>query len=258
MNKKSFMRPIILSISLFFFFCISAQNHGVKFVEVCGVKWATGNLYFDNGKYDVFEKQYYCFAFSGLQKDNKIQYFNFGWPDGSCYPNDFFFNKKIKSICGSERWDICRKHLGRNYRLPNSAEFKTLQKKASYKKALYYFNDGKNYIEGYYYFTPKGKRVKPKSNEKPMILTDEDLSTGLFLPSLNYRQAGGHGIIQQEYKSYYYNTGFYWSGDLKNGVGIYFLTGNNNHIWSAFDESLTLGRTLSEGLCIRPIYCGEE
>ena len=104
-----------------------AQTEKKRYVEVCGVKWATGNLYYKNGKYGLFEKQYGTFG-AKQQTENQVEHFNWGLtsPD---YAGNNYLHKYYGPIGGTE-YDIATKCLGKEWRLPTEAELEKLEKEA--------------------------------------------------------------------------------------------------------------------------------
>lgn len=263
------MRNVLLLFT--FLYClpiiVHAQRANQKYVEVCGVKWAIGNLVYKDGNYQIQEKQYYCCNYRGTQKEDYLDHFNFGVLNGTVYSNDFFYNSKIKTICGNPKLDICTNKLGSDYRLPTKKEFETLKKKANQYIAKYYFHNSEGklvYIEGIYFTTPEGKKRDKFSwnflKNKEITVTDEDLEKGLFLPLLNYRQQGGHHLIavQTEYKDEILvsDHGYYWSGDMRDGYG-YILSLSEVGIDITFPGTGSLSEYIGAGMSIRPVYCGE-
>lgn len=235
---------------------VFAQRDDQKYVEVCGVKWATGNLAYNNGDYIVFAKQFFCYTRVGEQSENQFDHFNFGITNGSCYVNDYLQTNANEDITGSVEHDICTNRLGESYRLPYYSEIKLLEKKANIYKAKYFFKEN-TYIEGLYFSTPEGKKREKKLSVAPKdykILTDEDLENGLFLPFCNYRKKGGHQI----YKPYKYtNSGYYWCGSTGAGAGTFLsISEATINIFFAKDNN-SFVEYVGCGMSIRPVYCGE-
>lgn len=227
-----------------------------KYVEVCGIKWATGNLYYKDGQYGLYPNQWQCNEW----EDGYINHFNYGALTPTI--NDWEYIKSkygYAYICQTE-WDIAAVRIGTQWKLPSDKEFKTLIKKADIHRAAYEVSPDK-VIEGMYFRTPKGK--KRVGGKERILLTAEDLTTGLFLPFAGYRRRQSNIVQLAEYNGFYY--GYYWSGVDYNALEI-----SSNKVILKFNMFKGIVSTTHHlnpnieicegylGLCIRPVYVGYD
>ena len=189
------------------------ENDNSGFVEVCGIRWAKGNLQYDavNGGNDTFQEnwkiapnQWYYFRYDeGLESyevqksDNQVDHFTWG----ACGDWDYLHDVTIYST--AKNTDICSKmYVDANcetettdykgvrygdiaywaskgqYRMPTVKEIDVLINTASYQYGYYLTADGIK-VYGFLFTTPNGYRTTNNSEKQ---FTDEDLSIGLFLP----------------------------------------------------------------------------
>lgn len=219
-----------------------AQTEKKRYVEVCGVKWATGNLYYKNGKYGLFEKQYGTFG-AKQQTENQVEHFNWGLtsPD---YAGNNYLHKYYGPIGGTE-YDIATKCLGKEWRLPTEAELEKLEKEADI--AYGYVDTKGGRVYGVLFTTPEGKRKpvkKPKSDADFRPMTDADLDRGLFLP------LSGERLASSQFVEGIGNVGLYWSDMVKKDyVRLLALRSRFKPYW--------LDTVGGVGCSVRPVYRGK-
>ena len=219
-----------------------AQTEKKRYVEVCGVKWATGNLYYKNGKYGLFEKQYGTFG-AKQQTENQVEHFNWGLtsPD---YAGNNYLHKYYGPIGGTE-YDIATKCLGKEWRLPTEAELEKLEKEADI--AYGYVDTKGGRVYGVLFTTPEGKRKpvkKPKSDADFRPMTDADLDRGLFLP------LSGERLASSQFVEGIGNVGSYWSDMVKKDyVRLLTLRSRFKPYW--------LDMVGGVGCSVRPVYRGK-
>lgn len=205
-----------------------AKNN--DYVDVCGVKWARGNLIYQDGQWSLASSQWFYFDYvDGKESVQKIHlpnegYDHFNW--GVCGKNalskeryaqtdtvDICGKMYLDSYCEQQTDDFEKAQFGDlaywatigRYRLPTYQEMLTLLDKASFQYGYYLSPDNKR-VFGYLFFTPKGRRVK---NYQARRIKDDDLEKGLFLPAVGYMQN-------------------------KNVVtGIIFMRGQDGHYWTS-------------------------
>lgn len=183
------------------------------FVEVCGIKWAKGNLQYDaiNGGNNTFHEnwriaptQWYFYrynegttSYEALKTDKQVDHFTWGvcgdWDflhDVTIYSTAMNTNINSKMFvdadCKTETTDYESAKYGDiaywaskgQYRMPTVDEINVLTNDASYQYGFYLTKDGIK-IHGYLFTTPNGNRT---TNNSEIQLTSEDLSEGLFLP----------------------------------------------------------------------------
>ena len=223
---------------------IKRDNRKINYVEVCGIKWAKGNLLYDavNGGDQSFEtnwklapEQWYYFNYAdgfGQQTydqwENQIDHFNFGVCGSNALSNSSnpTFNRLYDvagkmytdANCTQECSDFSKAQYGDiafwasrgKYRMPTMAEFHKIGDEASISFGYCLSQDNKK-VYGCLFTNPVGERIID-SNDKQF--TKGDLDKGLFLPfnstRLNPEATAGHNgkLI------YYGNDGSYWSSEV--------------------------------------------
>lgn len=200
------------------------------YIEVAGIKWATGNLQYEkdtttegfaagwrlaDGQYNFVH-----FGSSGdlttLTDYNKTNYFNFGGiaDPFSCVKTSaismatsdpaFDFSAKMYTdqTCTTATTDFAAAKYGDiaywasngKYRMPSAADFNTLWTNASRTLATY--TEGATTIKGMYFFNPAAGEAPAVDSTNTKVLTAEDLTVGLFLP------LAGRGYDGTEYNIY--------------------------------------------------------
>lgn len=204
-----------------------------KYVEICGVKWAKGNLQFIKGgtTTDGFVD---CWSISDNQwvypnmvsgRPNASSEFNpnvmylFNW--GVCGRNASsisLYSTAVKDISGKMYEDrACIKETADfdkalygdlaywashgQYRMPTSDEMSTLYNKASFTTGFYTTSEGID-VYGYLFYEPNGNR---KVCFSAGYFTDKELENGLFLPCAGYRMLKSSKIVRIGSYGYYYN-----------------------------------------------------
>lgn len=223
---------------------IKRGKNDAGYVEVCGIKWAKGNLLYDavNGGDQTFEtnwklapEQWYYFNYAdgfGQQTydqwENQIDHFNFGVCGSNALSNSSnpTFNRLYDvagkmytdANCTQECSDFSKAQYGDiafwasrgKYRMPTMAEFHKIGDEASISFGYCLSQDNKK-VYGCLFTNPVGERIID-SNDKQF--TKGDLDKGLFLPfnstRLNPEATAGHNgkLI------YYGNDGSYWSSEV--------------------------------------------
>lgn len=250
-----------------------SRTHERPYVEVCGVKWAKGNLQYQVGKtssgfmtnWSVADEQYKYFnlrygrkEYGITQNNDSIDHFNWGVCGSNSLTIDKLFSRLTNStICGRMFQDkYCTKETQDfdaalfgdlaywaskgQYRLPTEDEIKTLLYRASYTPSFLKL-DNDSVIYGYYFYTPDGERVV---SNKIRNISLEDLESGLFLPGAGFRNLNTESIIRAG------ACGFYWHGtpNTENASGgLYTMRFiYENLFWS--HDNRNYGRS------IRPVY----
>lgn len=223
---------------------IKRGKNDAGYVEVCGIKWAKGNLLYDavDGGDQTFEtnwklapEQWYYFNYAdgfGQQTydqwENQIDHFNFGVCGSNALSNSSnpTFNRLYDvagkmytdANCTQECSDFSKAQYGDiafwasrgKYRMPTMAEFHKIGDEASISFGYCLSQDNKK-VYGCLFTNPVGERIID-SNDKQF--TKGDLDKGLFLPfnstRLNPEATAGHNgkLI------YYGNDGSYWSSEV--------------------------------------------
>lgn len=186
------------------------------FVEVAGIKWATGNLQYEKDTtadgfaagWSLTETQYsYIYMeqsgdLTNLTNYDKTNYFNWGGiaDPFSCAKTSaismatsepaFDYSGKMYTdqACTTVTTDFAAAQFGDiaywasngKYRTPTAAEFQKLYDEACRTKATY--TVGATTINGTYYYNPgEGETAGPIS-DTTKALTADDLAVGVFLP----------------------------------------------------------------------------
>ena len=257
------------------------------YIEVAGIKWATGNLQYDiesttegfAAGWRIASAQY-NYTYLGSTGDltkltdyNKTDYFNFGGiaDPFSCAKTSaismatsdpaFDFSAKMYTdqTCTTATTDFAAAQYGDiaywasngQYRMPSAADFNTLWTKASRTLATY--TVGATTVKGMYFFNPAAGEDPTVDSSNTKVLTDEDLTVGLFMP------LAGRGYDGTEYKIYKVGSqGVYRTStvnhtstaDATNGVIYRLHSLTEGAYWHA-----SFGATAR--YCIRPIYIAE-
>lgn len=249
--------------------CQQTKNATEKsdYIEICGVKWAKGNLQYDdtyfgnNGCQEHWfiasNQWYYPNAVSGtqnatLEEDNhKTCLFNWGICGtnalssslyGTCVGNisgKMFTDRKctMQTTSGSLAGygDIAYWATNGEYRMPTKDEMYKLYSEASYSYGFYTTNDGIK-VFGYLFKNPEnGKRVVESGNKE---FTNEDLANFLFLPATGYRQTNSNTLMGVG------SFGFYYHGERTSDMQQ-MLYKTSNLTWRSTSASY--------GRAIRPI-----
>ncbi len=224
---------------------IKRGKNDAGYVEVCGIKWAKGNLLYDavNGGDQTFEtnwklapEQWYYFNYAdgfGQQTydqwENQIDHFNFGvcgsnaLSNSSNPTNNRIYNVSGKMYtdanCTQECTDFSIAQYGDiafwasigKYRMPTMAEFHKIGDEASISFGYCLSQDNKK-VYGCLFTNPVGERIIDSQDKQ---FTKEDLDKRLFLPfnstRLNPEATAGHNgkLI------YFGNEGSYWSSETE-------------------------------------------
>lgn len=252
---------------------ISFRSNKKPYVEVCGIKWAKGNLQYQTGKtspgfmtnWSVADQQYKYFNLRYGRKEyginqNKDSVDHFNW--GVCGVNSLTIEKLFSrlttsSICGRMFEDkYCTKETldydaalfgdlaywasKGQYRLPTESEMKILLDSASYTPS-YLVLDNDSIVYGYYFYTPDGERVV---SSKVRTITMQDLDNGLFLPGAGFRDLNTDSIIRAG------ACGFYWHGTPNTedaSGGLYTLR-------FVYEKTFWSHDNRNYGRSIRPVY----
>lgn len=219
----------------------NSQTFNSDYVEVCGVKWARGNLQYDtvNGGDNAFQEnwriapnQWHFFhydegatSYNALKTDKQIDHFTWGvcgdWDflhDVTIYSSaqNTDINSKIylDADCKTETsefenakyGDIAYWASNGHYRLPTADEIDILINKASYQYGYYVTNEG-IIIHGCLFITPNSNIIR---NRNEIQLTDNDLASGLFLPT-----AGGAYTNSSVVKGVNNGESSYWTSTVE-------------------------------------------
>lgn len=253
-------------------------EQALEYVEVCGVKWAKGNL-----QYNEYRKGDKGFAKHWLIADRQYEYFNpvyghinNGWGDTIQYDerrlNHFnwgvvgekvfnvnargshaantaveisakMFTNMVQTI---ETKDFNKALYGDlpywasrgKYRLPTSEELHKLYSEASYAFGYAPTDDGK-WIMGCLFWTPSTeKREEIKSLQ---YFTKKQMDACLFLPAAGFRQSFETTIMRV-------GNGFYWDSYMLEKGGVYALRFVITTLYWSIDGNV-FGRS------IRPVLC---
>ena len=267
----------------------------IPYVEVAGIKWATGNLEYEVG--GTTSKGFatgWCIApsqehhfYMGTTGDNKsisnydkVSHFNFGGigqgalhidPASAVHlPGEtaFDFSGKMYTDqdCTAATTDFAATKYGDvaywasngQYRMPSKADMETLYNKACRTLASY------NGVEGTYFYNP-GEGEAAGNVEGSKALTKSELETGLFLPN------AGRGYDNANYTLFNINTiGMYRTSTVqensKTGVQGYGVISRVNKLDETCDyynktirsaDPKTYAYGACGRYCIRPIYIAE-
>lgn len=183
------------------------------YVEVCGVKWAKGNLQYDaiNGGNRSFQEnwriasnQWHFYHYNegvtsyvAQKTDKQVDHFTWGVCGNWSYLHDntiyssakntdinskMYVDVDCKTVTtqyeDAKYGDIAYWASKGQYRLPTVDEINALINDASYQYGYYVTSDGIE-VHGILFTTPKTEKV---GNNQEILLTDSDMSAGLFLP----------------------------------------------------------------------------
>lgn len=251
-------------------------EQALEYVEVCGVKWAKGNL-----QYNEYRKGDKGFAKHWLIADRQYEYFNpvygtinnawgdtirydaqrldhFNWgavgekvfnlnARGSHVANTvkdisaLMFTNMVQTIETTDfdlalYGDLAYWASRGKYRLPTSDELYKLYSEASYAFG-YAPTENNQWIKGCLFWTPDGGREEIRTLQ---YFSDEQLEERLFLPSAGFRQIAETTIMRV-------GNGFYWNSTMLED-GIYALRWiSNSLVWSRDGNGY--------GRSIRPVLC---
>lgn len=248
-------------------------SHEKPYVEVCGVKWAKGNLQYQIGRtsngfmtnWSIADEQYKYFNLRygrkeyGINQNNdSIDHFNWGVCGANSLTTIKLFSRLTNSsICGKMFEDkYCTKETQDyetalfgdlaywaskgQYRLPTESEMKLLLDSASFTPSFLKLNND-SIIYGYYFYTPENERVVSTTAR---VITLQDLDYGLFLPGAGFRDLNTDSIIRAG------ACGFYWHGTPNTeeaSSGLYTLRFIYENIFWSHDNR-------NYGRSIRPVY----
>ena len=210
-------------IEFYYYDIISGEDkaHGNmnEVIEVCGVQWAKGNLqyvtgygdpnfYNNNFKIAPYQWHFHDYNMSSLDggssslSSNFVDYFNWGVLGSNSHSiTDNFSTTSLKPIIGkmydtadganevsqfdqAKYGDIAYWASSGYYQLPSRSDFVKILENASIKYG-YYKKDGCN-IYGVLFTNPIGEREVILDD--PVLISDAELNTGLFLPYSGYRK----------------------------------------------------------------------
>ena len=270
-------------------------DSSIPYVEVAGIKWATGNLEYEvNGTTSEGFATGWCIApsqehhfYMGTTGDNKsisnydkVSHFNFGGiGEGALHidpasavhlPGEtaFDFSGKMYTDqdCTAATTDFATAKYGDvafwasngQYRMPSKADMQTLYTNACRTLASY------NGIEGTYFYNP-GEGEAAGNVEGTKALTKSDLETGLFLPN------AGRGYDNANYTLFNINTiGMYRTSTVQEnsktgvqGYGVILRANKLDETYDYYNKTIrsTDPKTYAYGACgrycIRPIYIAQ-
>ena len=269
-------------------------------VNVAGIYWALGNLEYEKDTttegfaagWKIAPTQYHHFNIgkSGdIDRDSfdKSAHFNFGGISDAfswCYDSalhiaattvsDISGKMYTDATCATATTNYADAKFGDiafwaskgKYRMPTDAEFDKLYKNACYIAATY--TEGANTISGKYFYNPGvGEIAGEKEGTK--TLTDDDLTTGLFLPY------SGRGYNNNNLKIYKVDTQCVYRTSTvaenvstsEMGYGVVYTANNNKRnadttTTKTVNDGTKSAKTLSYGAtaryCIRPVYIVKE
>lgn len=219
-------------------------------VLVAGIYWATGNLqYIEGTSAEGFQdnwrfapEQWQFVNYENAKTNNKAVTFNatdysqtdhFNW-GGIAKPFDFDPASSATAAVGTDisgkmftsqdctvaTTDFSAAHFGDiafwatkgKYRLPTQAEFMKLITDASCEYANYSIG-GDNVVSGLYFYDPE-EGESPIVSDEVRMLTDEDMTKGLFLPKSGRRYNTRDFIINVQG-----TQGVYWTSGSITGDG---------------------------------------
>ena len=269
----------------------------LPYVEVAGIKWATGNLEYEvNGttskgfvtNWSIAPSQEHHF-YIGTTGDNKsisnydkVSHFNFGGiGEGALHIDPasavhlsgetetaFDFSGKMYTdqdctiattdFAAAKYGDVAYWASNGQYRMPSKVDMETLYSKACRTLASY------NGVEGTYFYNP-GEGETAGNVEGTKALFESDLEVGLFLPN------AGRGYDNADYTLFNINTiGMYRTSTVqensKTGVQGYGVILRANKLDETCDYYNKIIRTTGDPTyaygacaryCIRPIYIAE-
>lgn len=240
------------------------------YVEVCGIKWAKGNLLYaaDECGAEGFQShwmladcqwKYFDIVYGtagtplsvDLPYDSKhVHLFNWGTCGETVFDLTAYGTRPCTDISGKmyidkylkyETDDFSNAQYGDlaywasrgKWRMPRYEEMYILYDKASYECGYVTTPDG-NLVYGVLFTTPEGTRI---TNTSYQYFTQEQVDNGLFLPGAGYRQQAVD-IIKRTGK-----CGFYWNSyrpETANQLNLRFI--NNQLFWSG--DGGTYGRSI--------------
>ena len=253
------------------------------YIEICGVKWAKGNLIYDPSAqadnnfvdhYFLGKKQYYrlndgtsstktingkamdCFYY-GVFSNSGLS--GTSWVSGCSGKMYLDWNGKTitTDFSKAETGDLAYWVSRGQYRLPTAQEANTL-KQASYQYGYINVNGVKIY--GYLYTNPVGGTRETNNTEKE--LTEADIAKGLFLPRTKTIQDnegvdfGGnweHLYLFIEKTCYYTDESFIESYPSVTEFYSYCI-GDQGIV----SKERNGGGNVDNYFPIRPVYCGDE
>ena len=269
----------------------------LPYVEVAGIKWATGNLEYEvNGTTSKGFVTNWCIApsqehhfYIGTTGDNKsisnydkVSHFNFGGiGEGALHIDPasavhlsgetetaFDFSGKMYTdqdctiattdFAAAKYGDVAYWASNGQYRMPSKVDMETLYSKACRTLASY------NGVEGTYFYNP-GEGETAGNVEGTKALFESDLEVGLFLPN------AGRGYDNADYTLFNINTiGMYRTSTVQEnsktgvqGYGVILRANKLNETCDYYNSTIrTKGDpTYAYGACgrycIRPIYIAE-
>jgi len=233
------------------------------YIEVCGVQWAKGNLYYDTmafgtsdfaEHYQLSSSQWYYPELCG-ESNTRSSHFNWG-ACGSNAASTSIYARYRGDLSGKMYSDVtCTKPTTNiddalfgdlaywtshgSWRLPTKEEMFKLFSEASYSRGYYQTSAGEK-IYGYLFWNTVGER---EQSIKLKRFSDEDLSGKLFLPNAGLREAKSTAM------TYLGSRGYYWHGECDDNMNQLML-GTSGLVWRS--TGAAYGRT------IRPVKCGES
>ena len=231
---------------------ISEGEKNTDYIEVCGVKWAKGNLYYsetlfgNNGFQQHFslapnqsyfphkaslatasfndmptETCLFGWGASGLNATSKDNYSTgYGNISGKMY-KDRNCTIETNDYESAKYGDVAFWASYGKYRMPTAEEMNKLFSESSYSIGYFTDSEGRD-IFGYLFTTPQGKR---EVNTNVKYFTVKDLENGLFLPACGYRE--GKTDIINGLGSY----GYYYHGEYGSSICQLRFKGKNFY-WS--------------------------
>ena len=211
------------------------------YVEVCGTKWAKGNLWYDpvNGGDEGFLENWRIapnqWEWIGYDQDvstinyNNLQIKdNFTWATTSTEPyntsssgrlfpatNLGYLYDEYRNTQIPDEYDVALNATNNKWRMPKYTELEQLANDASYQYGYYELSNNTK-VYGVLFTNPNGERKTDLSSKK---LSEEEISTGLFLPAGGFIRYGKNrgfsssnptnreGVYPSSFCSYIYNTG---------------------------------------------------
>ena len=252
------------------------------YIEVCGVKWANGNLQYDaiNAGNESFQEnwklspnQWSVFhydknetSYDASSTDKQVDLFTWGvcgnWDfrnNASIYSTarnvDISSRLFIDANCTTETSDFGTAKYGDiafwasngQYRLPTVEEISLLVNEASFQYG-FYLVDNSIKVYGYLFTSPNPTRI---TNNNERQLTDSDLENGLFLPM------GGEGYNGRNTIESINSKVSYWSSTVELYPQAIHLNHENNKPTLAIYNSYN-GHWPSDFRMIRPVYVGKK
>lgn len=264
------------------------------YVEVAGIKWATGNLEYEVGGeksegfadgWCIAPNQAHHFYTTGgditAVDYNKVAHFNYGGiedafsisytgalhvaaPVEGAVAFDLSGKMYTDGTCATETSDFAAAKYGDiafwaskgQYRMPTESEFATLYANSCYTVASYKLSGVD--VSGTYFYNPgEGETAGLVSGTKE--LSADDLAIGLFLPY------SGRAYNNTEYNIYKANTqGFYRTSTVASvsksdmGYGVIFRVNDHTNLSNTGTKAVNGNTTYNFGAtsryAIRPIY----